>query len=224
VLPNQRMQLTRARWCWQPPHRRFSQRTARRLPRSALAADAPVVRRTPGPPFLRETPLTHRALKWFGRAALAGAALLALAAVLVTVGTLIDAGPNAWNELGFPALLAAWPTLAILAGMIGFALLRPQASQSASATLLVAFVAWLVSSTILLFQWGGPYSFAEMRTVSFVEGVPILIVAMVLEITRRRSWPRAPRALVALALALGLAWLVLPMSMIVGCAMSGICP
>jgi hypothetical protein len=161
-------------------------------------------------------------LRWMGRTVIGVLTLVALGAIAFTAFVLFDAGLDGLAELRSAPFTYSWPTVLALTLVIAEPfLLRNLHSRLRPA--LVATIAWLGSS----FVYARPFQSTSVRStiaVLVLAGSPILAIYICRRMLGRTSMRKGSQLLATVAVALGLAWLTVPMALVVGCAVAGACP
>jgi hypothetical protein len=159
---------------------------------------------------------------WIGRIAIGLLAFLAFGAIAFTAFELFDAGPSGVAEFGLDSFTYAWPTLLALV----FVITEPFLLRNLHSRLrpeLVATIAWLGSSLAYARDFQN-VSVRSTVAVLMLAGSPILAIHIWRQILARTSMRTGFQLLATVAVALVLAWLTVPMALVVGCAVAGACP
>ena len=161
-------------------------------------------------------------LAWVRRLAIGVLAAVAFIAIAFTAFELFEAGPGGLAELGFDNFTYAWPTVLALALVIGEPfLLKGLHWRHRSG--LVATIAWLGSSLAYARDFRNG-SVRDTIATLILAGTPILAIYTWRLILARTSMRPGLQLGATVVAALVLAWLTVPIALVVGCAVAGACP
>ena len=151
-------------------------------------------------------------------------ALVTLAALGLTVFTLVEAGPSAFAEFGVESLVASWPTAAALAILVW----GPAVSvrlRTPPYVGLAFLTVWVLSAVAYLVSAGFSGSLRQIVAISIWSATPLLPVFTLRTILALRSSMRAATQIsLVTAVALLFWWVTVPTAIAVTCALTGSCP
>lgn len=163
------------------------------------------------------------ALWWLSRLAIAFLACVAFIAIAFTAVELFEAGPSGLSDFGLHAFTYAWPTVLALGLVIAEPFVLRGLHSRQRSVLVVATIAWL-GSTLAYSRDLQNVSVRTTIATLVLAGSPILAVHICRLILARTSVRPSLQLVATVVAALVLAWLTVPLALVVGCALAGECP